>query len=1128
MNRFLSFCLVMVTLTCWAVNPHVSGKLLVKFKDGTSQGTINGKYATHSATEHGHNHKTEWRLITVTENDSTNILNTLLADSDVELAQFNYVYTNQFVPNDTYIANGFMWHLTNINAFAAWDVSKGSTNVVIAVVDTGVDETHPDFVGQFVAGTNVYSGGFDTMDVNGHGTGLAGEMVALLNNNAYGAGVAGACKVMPIRVTDSVGSAESWSIANGVIYAADHGCRCVNVSFMASGDWAISAAASYLKSKGGLLFCAAGNGGGLDPIADDTNMVNVAGIGLDGLRWSHSNYGPPIDIAAPAEQITGPGMWSTGFPRQTGTGTSGSCPLVAATAALMWSANPSLTPDQVDSLLKSTATDLGTAGWDQYYGWGSLNAGAALVAATNTSPAAPPSPIIPTNRVIAWKPGIPGGVPNRTTIASSLTAASSTATIQSALTACPSNQVVFLAAGTYLLTGPLTIPTGVTLRGTGTNTVLYLNTPGIPQPAVKFAGGGTYGQCAPSANFTTGSKTVTLDPACGSFDKAQFTLGTLVVTSDIVGASQDYSENDGCPWCGPANGRWVSQMFCITNASGTTLTFDRGAYRDWTLAKSTVLNTILNQVNYAGLESLRIVVAHPDSVSGGAIEMQGGYRCWVKNVEVQNATKSSIWMKYCKECEIRECVINYPQYTSSGAGYGVHLFGANSDNLIEDNSMYGCRHSMVLEGGGSGNVFSYNNSVADQSTDSAGWVYNDLITHGAHPFFNLYEGNKIHKWSEDIVHGSAGYNTGFRNWITAGTEVQTNYVYTTAHWAVAFEPTNHYMNVVGNVLGAPAITNLTGNAYEWVGGSTDGFIYRLGYYSEGGTVLLDTNSAWTAYRHGNYDYVTDSTIWASTNDNHTLPTSLYLSGKPSWWGAGTWPAYGPDLTPRLSAIPAESFVPSAAFTTNSPTTNTAPTLPVIANQTVNEQTLFTIADTATDAEGAVTYQLLISPTGLSITSSGIISWTPTEAQGSGAYVVKVKATDDGGLAATNNFTITVNEVNRPPVLGVILDKIVLTNVLTTISNQATDPDVPANPLAYQLVSPPSGCTISVNGTITWKPAASQLGIYSIKTIVNDSQSPPLTTTNSFVVTVTGSTTTKGHQKIKPHPGSSIINTGVIQ
>jgi len=1127
--KSLSALFLFVALTCSAVNPHVSGKLLVKFKDGTSQGTIHGKYATHSASENGHNHNTGWRLISVTENDSTNILNTLLADADVESAQFNYVYTNQFVPNDTYIANGFMWHLTNINAFSAWNVSKGSTNVVIAVVDTGVDESHPDFLGQFVAGTNAYDGGFNTMDVNGHGTYIAGEMVALLNNNAYGAGVAGACKVMPIRVADSFGSTETWMIANGVIYAADHGCRVANVSFMASGDGALSAAANYLRSKGGLFVCAAGNGSSLDPVADDVNMVDVAGIGLDGLHWPRSNFGPPIDIAAPSEQITSLAMWSLGFPRSSSDGTSFACPLVAATAALMWSANPALTPDQIQSLLKSSATDLGTAGWDQYYGWGSLNSGAALVAATNTTPAAPPQPIIPTNRVITWIPGIPGGIPNRTIIASSLTSASSTAAIQSALNTCPSNRVVLLAGGTYVLTGPLTIPSGVTLRGTGTNTVLYLNTPGTPQPAIKFNGGATFGRCSPSGDISINEASTTLDPACVAFDKSQFTVGTLMVISDVVGQTLHTGENDGCPWCGVATGqgRWMSQIVTITNRSGDKIYFDRGAYQTWPLSLSTVVDTIVNQVNYAGLENLRIVIGHPDSVSGGAIEMQGGYRCWVKHVEVQNATKSSIWVKFCKECEIRECVINYPQYTSSGAGYGIHLYGPNSDNLIEDNALWGCRHSLVHEGGGSGNVWGYNLSKEAQSTDSVGFVYNDIITHGAHPFFNLYEGNKAHKLSFDYVHGSSGYNTAYRNHLTAGTETSI-YNYTSAHWCISDEPTNHFENFVGNVLGTQAITNLTGNAYNFAAGVGDGFIYKMGIMGEGGTVVTDTNSAWTSYRHGNYDYVTDSTIWATTNDNHTLPTSLYLSGKPSWWGALAWPPIGSDLSPRVSAIPAESFIPSAAFTTNSPTTNTAPTLPVIANQTVNEQTLFTIADTATDAEGAVTYQLLISPTGLSISSSGIISWTPTEAQGSGAYVVKVKATDDGGLSATNNFTVTVNEVNRPPVLNPILDKIALTNVLLTINNQATDPDIPANPLVYQLVNPPTNCIINANGTITWTPSASQLGAHSIKTIVNDSQSPALTATNAFTVTVTGSSTTKGHQKIRPHAGNSSVNTGVIK
>jgi hypothetical protein len=226
--------------------------------------------------------------------------------------------------------------------------------------------------------------------------------------------------------------------------------------------------------------------------------------------------------------------------------------------------------------------------------------------------------------------------------------------------------------------------------------------------------------------------------------------------------------------------------------------------------------------------------------------------------------------------------------------------------LVENNIIYNARHSLVHEGGGSGNVFGYNFSVACHSTDSVGWVYQDMITHGAHPFFCLYEGNVIHKWSEDYVHGSAGLNTAFRNWITAGTEVQTNYTYTTAHWAVEDEPTNNFMNVVGNILGAPAITNLTGHAYEWTAGSTDGFIYTLGYMVPGSLPRSDTRPGESIYLAGNFDYITGTTIWASTNADHVLPNSLYLNSKPSWYGTNRWPTIGSDLSPLVSYIPAQT------------------------------------------------------------------------------------------------------------------------------------------------------------------------------------------------------------------------------
>jgi thermitase len=385
MKKLLTVVGILVgAVSLYATNPHTTGELLVTFVTGTSQGTISSKYGAHGATEHGHNTRTEWRKIAVTENDSTNILTALLADPVVAAAQWNYTFTTNGVPNDTWLGYGWLGHLTNINAFGAWDISQGSTNVIVGVVDTGIDASHPELTNRVVAGINLWDTNYNTTDTLSHGTLVAGLIVAN-NNNAYATAAIGwKCRVMPIRVTDLSGTTETWIIANGVTYAADHGCKVVNASFMCSGDGTISAAAAYLRDRGGLFVCAAGNGGAVDNVPNDPNMINVAGVTSDNSHSTHSNYGPPIDVCAPCESITSLGLYALGYPRASGTGTSFAAPIVAGTIALMWSANPALNPDQVEAILKSTATDLGDAGWDQYFGYGEVNASAAVLLAKNT------------------------------------------------------------------------------------------------------------------------------------------------------------------------------------------------------------------------------------------------------------------------------------------------------------------------------------------------------------------------------------------------------------------------------------------------------------------------------------------------------------------------------------------------------------------------------------------------------------------------------------------------------------------------------------------------------------------------------------------------------------------------
>jgi hypothetical protein len=187
--------------------------------------------------------------------------------------------------------------------------------------------------------------------------------------------------------------------------------------------------------------------------------------------------------------------------------------------------------------------------------------------------------------------------------------------------------------------------------------------------------------------------------------------------------------------------------------------------------------------------------------------------------------------------------------------------------------------------------------------------------------------------------------------------------------------------------------------------------------------------------------------------------------------------------------------------------NTAPVLSAVNNQTITELQPFTLQLSATDSDlpaNTLTFSLVSGPAGLSVNSSGLLSWTPTEAQGSSTNIVSVAVTDNGqpSLSVTQSFQITVTEANSAPVLTTQTNRTINELTLLTVTNTATDPDLPANILSYALLSAPSGAAISPDGVITWTPSEAQgPSTNLIVTVVTDNGSPALSATNSFSVVV---------------------------
>lgn len=162
------------------------------------------------------------------------LINALQNHPDVEYAEPDFTAEAIAAANDPMFLNNQEWHLAKINAPGAWDITTGSSNVVVAVVDSGVNTNHPDLAGKvLVGGYDYVANDSDPMDENGHGTAVAGVVSPACNNGLGVAGVSWSSMILPVRVLDANGSGSYSAISSGITYAADQGARIINMSLEA-------------------------------------------------------------------------------------------------------------------------------------------------------------------------------------------------------------------------------------------------------------------------------------------------------------------------------------------------------------------------------------------------------------------------------------------------------------------------------------------------------------------------------------------------------------------------------------------------------------------------------------------------------------------------------------------------------------------------------------------------------------------------------------------------------------------------------------------------------------------------------------------------------------------------------
>jgi thermitase len=356
------------------------GRILVHPRAGLTDGQLDEILRPHGGRRVGVIEGINVHVVELPAHASEMALARLLArHPHLKHAELDVAYPPALAPNDPSYPSE--WHLTRISSPAAWNTTTGAGSV-IAVLDSGVDGSHPDLIAALVPGWNTYGNDNDTRDVYGHGTQVAGTAAAVGDNARGVAGVAFGARIMPVRVTDAAGYAYTSLIAQGLVWAADHGARVANLSFQGvTSSSTVVSAAQYFRGKSGVVVAAAGNTGAAASYPQTTAITSVSATNSADARTSWSSYGNFVNLAAP-----GSGIWTTtrGGGYASVSGTSFSSPIVAGVYALMMAVNPSLAPGALDRILTGTARDLGSAGWDQYYGWGRVEAAAAVAGARQT------------------------------------------------------------------------------------------------------------------------------------------------------------------------------------------------------------------------------------------------------------------------------------------------------------------------------------------------------------------------------------------------------------------------------------------------------------------------------------------------------------------------------------------------------------------------------------------------------------------------------------------------------------------------------------------------------------------------------------------------------------------------
>ena len=399
---------------------------------------------------------------------------------------------------------------------------------------------------------------------------------------------------------------------------------------------------------------------------------------------------------------------------------------------------------------------------------------------------------------------------------------------------------------------------------------------------------------------------------------------------DDSGNSNASGPYDTTPGVLPAAMSWFSrtdrptvEIKEIQSVSGNTITFTSPLAIGYRVSHSAQLTRYTLTGSQSTANSIHVTNAGVENLSlyGGAdgeLRFEAAAYSWAKSVEVTQWIGEGVAIDNSFRIEVRDSYIHTGSWPSpGGAGYVISLANGSSEVLIENNIMIDTCKDIVMRSCGAGSVVAYNYADDPWDNNSTTWQEVGLnASHMAGPHHVLFEGNYSHNFDSDYTHGNAVYLTVFRNVLTGQ---RRDFTDAQNIRAVGLAYGSWWDSFIGNVFGRlgqmtgwnytdPAMScdangnNCTGNNGGW---SAAGAIWRLGYDPERWTMFPDPKVLSTVIRDGNYDFLTNSQRWHTTPAGFAIPTSMYLTSKPAFFGTNPWPWVNP-ATGALTALPAKA------------------------------------------------------------------------------------------------------------------------------------------------------------------------------------------------------------------------------